>query len=258
MNKIDSLFQRKEKDILSIYYTAGFPNLNDTVPVLNELSANGVDMIELGIPFSDPLADGPTIQNASKIALDNGMSVKLLFKQLKDADLKNSETSVLLMGYLNPILQYGVEEFCKKASALGIAGVILPDLPIQEYLKHYKAIFDRYELKNIFLITPQTSDERIRYIDEHSSGFIYMVSSSSTTGVKSAIETEQENYFKRIQTMNLKNPIVIGFGISNAETFKKACQYANGAIIGSAFVKVLEGKTDSTQVVQEFIKEIID
>ena len=201
MNRINKLFQEKKKDILSIYFTAGFPQLNDAKTIINELTANGVDMIEIGMPFSDPLADGPTIQKSSEIALENGMTIKLLFKQLENLRNGNPKIPLILMGYLNPVLQYGIDKFCKDASALGIDGVIIPDLPMQEYMDEYKSIFEKYNLKNIFLITPQTSERRVKLIDNNSDGFIYMVSSASTTGGVNAIGTEQENYVKRIQQM---------------------------------------------------------
>ncbi len=253
MNRINKLFQEKKNNILSIYFTAGFPKLDDTNVILNELSAAGADMIEIGIPFSDPLADGPTIQHSSEVALKNGMTLKLLFEQLSTA---NCQLPTLLMGYLNPVLQFGVENFCKKAKELGISGVILPDLPMDEYLKDYKSIFDKYNLKNIFLITPQTSGKRIRYIDDNSDGFIYMVSSSSTTGVKEGIDTDKEKYFKRIKEMNLKNPIVVGFGIGNKKSFQKACEYANGAIIGSAFIKHLESGGKPGKFVEQILAQV--
>jgi tryptophan synthase alpha chain len=256
MNKIDRLFKEKNNHILSIYFTAGFPQLQDTVPVLQELEANGVDMIEVGMPFSDPLADGPTIQQTSEVALRNGMTIRLLFEQLAKAGLKQSKAAILLMGYLNPVLQYGIEKFCKDAAELGVDGVILPDLPMQEYLDEYRTVFEKYGLKNVFLITPQTSEARVRFIDEHSNGFIYMVSSSSTTGVKEGIQISQETYFKRIKSMNLKNPTLIGFGISDAKTFEKACEYANGAIIGSAFVKALGEHKNVKEGVTGFVKKI--
>lgn len=256
MNKIDKLFKEKKNNVLSIYFTAGFPKLQDTNTIINELEANGVDMIEVGMPFSDPLADGPTIQHTSEVALENGMTIKLLFDQLSQSEIKNSKAAILLMGYLNPVLQYGIEQFCKDAAALGVDGVILPDLPMQEYLDEYKSVFEKYKLKNVFLITPQTSEARVRFIDEHSDGFIYMVSSSSTTGAKSEIKDAQEAYFKRIQTMKLKNPTIIGFGISDNKTFEKACEYASGAIIGSAFVKALDSSTDLKKDIGSFVKKI--
>ncbi|MEO6901923.1 MAG: tryptophan synthase subunit alpha [Bacteroidia bacterium] len=257
MNKIDLLFKEKQNNILSIYFTAGFPKLNDTTEILKELENNAVDMIEIGMPFSDPLADGPTIQHASEVALENGMSIKLLFEHLTKANIKDSKCAMLLMGYLNPILQYGVEKFCKDAAHLGIAGIIVPDLPLQEYINDYKSIFEKYGLKNIFLITPQTTDERIKLIDGYSNGFIYMVSSSSTTGAKNKIETSQEDYFKRIKAMQLKNKLIIGFGISDNKTFSKACEYANGAIIGSAFVKAIDDPTSIKKDVKIFIQNVL-
>lgn len=256
MNKIDRLFKEKKNHILSIYFTAGFPQLQDTVTIIKELESNGVDMIEVGMPFSDPLADGPTIQHTSEVALKNGMSIRLLFDQLSGADLKKSKAAILLMGYLNPVLQYGIEKFCKDASALGVDGVILPDLPMQEYLDEYRSTFEKYGLKNVFLITPQTSEARIRFIDEHSNGFIYMVSSSSTTGAKDEIQNSQEAYFKRVKAMNLRNPALIGFGISDARTFDKACEYASGAIIGSAFVKALGEQKPVKESISGFIKKV--
>lgn len=255
MNQINKLFQDKKTDILSVYFTAGFPKLGDTVTIINELEKSGVDMIEIGMPFSDPLADGPTIQRSSAIALENGMTIKVLFEQLKNL---KSNIPLVLMGYLNPVLQYGVEQFCKDASALGISGVIIPDLPLQEYLDEYKAVFEKNNLKNIFLITPQTSDVRIRLIDEHSNGFIYMVSSASTTGAKNEIGMEQEQYFKRIKAMNLKNSLVIGFGIHNQQTFLKACEYANGAIIGSAFIKAIDKSNDLNKDIRTFVENILN
>lgn len=266
MNKINELFAKKKNiryrtdsrngGILSIYFTAGFPKLDDTSKVLHELIMSGVDMIEIGIPFSDPLADGPIIQHSSEVALKNGMNLELLFQQLEKSIIKSSQSVMLLMGYLNPVLQFGVKEFCKRASEAGISGVILPDLPLDEYLGKYKLIFEKYNLKNIFLITPQTSEKRIRMIDENSDGFIYMVSSASTTGTKVGMNDESEKYFSRIQKMNLKNPLMIGFGISDKKSFSKACNYANGAIIGSAFIKELENANDLKKSVATFLKSI--
>jgi tryptophan synthase alpha chain len=260
MNRISSLFLRK-KNILSIYFTAGFPKQNDTVDTIAALVQYGTDLIEIGIPFSDPLADGPVIQQSSEQALANGMSLKLLFEQLgslgKARNRENGEeVPLILMGYLNPVMQYGMEAFCKKARELGIDGVILPDLPLQEYLDEYKTLFEKYGLINIFLITPQTSPGRIRFIDEHSEGFIYMVSSASTTGAKSSIGTEQISYFERIRNMKLRNPVLIGFGISDRFTFSKACEYAPGAIIGSAFVKALSVGGDLNGNIHSFIEQI--
>ncbi|MGQ0829194.1 MAG: tryptophan synthase subunit alpha [Bacteroidota bacterium] len=257
MNRINKLFKEKKKNILSVYFTAGFPKRNDTITILNGLESNGVDLIEIGMPFSDPLADGPTIQRSSEIALENGMTIKLLFQQLKNFRNETTKIPLILMGYLNPVLQYGIVKFCKDASALGIDGVIIPDLPMQEYLDEYKKTFEKYGLKNIFLITPQTSNSRIRLIDKHSDGFIYMVSSASTTGAKDGIQKEQEAYFKRIKAMRLKNPLMIGFGISDNKTFSKACEYANGAIIGSAFIKAVDNKNDLSKNIKQFVSKIV-
>jgi tryptophan synthase alpha chain len=254
-NRIVDLFSRKNKNILSVYYTAGFPNLQDTVPILEALQEAGADMVELGMPFSDPVADGPTIQQSSEQALHNGMTVKLLFEQLSGIR-KKIHIPILLMGYLNPVVQFGVENFCKKCQEYGIDGLILPDMPMDVYLDEYKSLFEAHGLFNIFLITPQTSEERIRQIDEVSKGFIYMVSSASVTGSTQGIQATQESYFERIQGMHLKNPTIIGFGISNRASFNKASQYANGAIIGSAFVKVLQQSKDIQSDIQHFVKDI--
>ena len=242
------------KKLLSIYFTAGYPNLNDTAEVIKQLQSSGVDMIEIGLPFSDPLADGPTIQASSTAALDNGMTTEIIFEQLKSI---RDEVSIplLIMGYFNPMLQYGIEAFCKKCSETGIDGLIIPDLPVDVFHKEYLPIFEKYGLYNVFLITPQTSDERIKYIDTISKGFIYMVSSASTTGAKNSFDQQQQDYFKRIEDLNLKTPQIIGFGISNHETFKQATQHASGAIIGSAFVKFLT--EHSIKGSPSFVKEII-
>jgi len=253
MNRINQKLQESKK-LISIYFTAGYPNLDDTVSIIQNLEKNGVDMIEIGLPFSDPLADGPTIQASSTQALKNGMTTDVLFNQLKDIR-KTVNIPLIIMGYFNPILQYGVEAFCKKCQEIGIDGLIIPDLPVDVYHEDYKATFDKYGLINVFLITPQTSDERIRYIDSISNGFIYMVSSASTTGAQSGFGTEQTAYFERIANMNLKNPQIVGFGISNNDTFTQATKYAKGAIIGSAFVKhVTNGGVDT---IDEFVNKIL-
>ena len=252
MNRINQKLQ-EDKKIFSIYFSAGYPNLNDNVQIIQDLEKNGVDMIEIGLPFSDPLADGPTIQASSTQALHNGMTTQVLFDQLKDIR-KTVSIPLVIMGYFNPILQYGVEAFCQKCVEIGIDGLIIPDLPVDVYADEYKATFDKYGLKNIFLITPQTSDERIRFIDSVSDGFIYMVSSASVTGSQSGFGGSEEAYFKRIADMNLKNPQIIGFGINNKETFNQAIRFAKGAIIGSAFVKNL---TDNgVGSIKEFVKAI--
>ena len=254
-NRINKLFREKDKNILSVYFTAGYPKLNDTVQVIQELVNNGVDLIEIGMPFSDPVADGPVIQYSSLISLQNGMSVHKLFDQLKDIR-QTINVPLILMGYINPVLQYGVEAFCEKCNEIGIDGLIIPDLPLSVYEEEYKSIFEANNLHNIFLITPQTSDERLRLIDNASSGFIYMVSSNSTTGAKEGLSDFQNAYFKRISMLKLKNPRLIGFGISNAETFQNACKYAQGAIIGSAFVKVLGKDLPLKGKVSQFVKKI--
>lgn len=254
-NRINKLFQEKKERVLSVYFTAGYPNLEDTVPVIQELVKNGVDLIEIGMPFSDPVADGPVIQHSSLIALQNGMSIRKLFDQLKDIR-KTVKIPLILMGYINPVLQYGVEAFCQKCNEIGIDGLIIPDLPMDVYQEEFKSIFEANNLHNIFLITPQTSEERLKVIDHASSGFIYMVSSNATTGAKASVSDFQKQYFERVNSMALKNPRMIGFGISNTETFENACQYASGAIIGSAFVKALEGEKSLEQKVSDFINSI--
>ena len=254
MNRIKAKL-KEDKKLLSIYFTAGYPNINDTVSIIKDLETNGVDMIEIGLPFSDPLADGPTIQDSSTQALKNGMTTEVLFNQLKDIR-KTVDIPLIIMGYFNPMFQYGVEAFCKTCKEIGIDGLIIPDLPVDVYHEEYQAIFEKFGLINVFLITPQTSDERIRFIDSISNGFIYMVSSASTTGAQSGFGDEQTAYFERIAKMNLKNPQIIGFGISNNDTFTQATKYAKGAIIGSAFVKHVtkEGITSISKFVKNILK----
>jgi len=252
MNRITQKLQ-EDKKILSIYFSAGYPNLNDTVQIIEDLEKNGVDLIEIGLPFSDPLADGPTIQASSTQALHNGMTTQILFDQLKNIR-ESVKIPLIIMGYFNPMLQYGVEAFCKKCAEIGIDGLIIPDLPVDVYADEYKAIFEKYGLINVLLITPQTSDERIRFIDSVSNGFIYMVSSASVTGSQSGFGNVQEDYFERIANLNLKNPQIVGFGISNKETFNQATKYAKGAIIGSAFIKHL-AENGSGKIAQ-FVGEI--
>ncbi|WP_048330915.1 tryptophan synthase subunit alpha [Bizionia psychrotolerans] len=253
MNRINQKLQTNKK-LLSIYFTAGFPQIEDTVSIIQDLEKSGVDMIEIGLPFSDPLADGPTIQASSKQALKNGMTTETLFNHLKDIR-KTVSIPLIIMGYFNPILQYGVEAFCKKCQEIGIDGLIIPDLPVDVYNDNYKVLFEKHGLINVFLITPQTSEKRIRFIDDISNGFIYMVSSASVTGSQSGFGDEQMIYFKRIKDMHLKNPQIIGFGISTAETFNQATKYAKGAIIGSAFIKHL--KHEGINKVHSFVKTII-
>jgi len=255
MNRISALFSKASEPILNVYTTAGFPHFEDTMTVLTALQTGGVDIIEIGMPYSDPVADGETIQQSNQAALEQGMSVAHLFMQLA-VMRKTITVPVLLMGYINPVLQYGVEAFCAKCAAIGIDGLILPDLPMAEYEREYKAIFEANGLFNIFLITPQTTDERIRHIDSISNGFIYMVSSASTTGAKTGISADQEVYFERIAAMNLKNPRLIGFGISDHASFVKASKNASGAIIGSAFVKMIALAKDLSAEIVDFVQSI--
>jgi tryptophan synthase alpha chain len=253
MNRIKELFARKSGNILSVYFTAGYPDLNDTTAIIKALADNGADIIEIGMPFSDPLADGPVIQKSNDIALKNGMNLKLLFKQLADIR-KETDIPLLLMGYLNPVIQFGIEEFCFMAQSIGIDGVILPDLPVYIYLKEYKRLFEKHNLLIVFLVAPETSNERVLEIDRISNGFIYIVSSSSTTGIREDIESRQIEYFRCIESLNLRNPRLIGFGISNHKTFIRACEYGNGAIIGSAFIKALENPDiDLEEKVRSFL-----
>lgn len=238
MNRLNQLFASKTDNLLSIYYTAGYPALNTTVDIAEALEKAGADFLEIGFPYSDPVADGPTIQHSSEEALENGMTLNQLFEELTELR-KRVTIPILLMGYVNPIVQYGVERFCKKAAELGVDGVIVPDLPMYEYEALYAQHFINNNLSNIFLVTPQTSPERIRKIDGLSNSFIYLLSSSSITGGSLQLTTNIEDYYKRVKAMELKNPAIIGFGITDNATFTKACEYANGAIVGSKFVKLL-------------------
>jgi len=241
MNSILQLLERKSSNVLSIYFTSGFPKLDDTTKVIHALNESGVDFIEVGLPYSDPLADGPTIQKSSQKALENGVNLDIIFDQLQQIKETNS-TPLILMGYLNQVLKYGEEKFCQKLVDCGIDTVILPDLPMIEFENHYNALFEHYGISNVFLITPHTSEERIRKIDSFTKSFIYMVASSSITGAKGEISKEQIQYFERINSMNLKSKLIIGFGISDHHTFSKACEYGSGAIIGSAFINHLGKK----------------
>ena len=254
-NRISALFSTTKGNLLNVYFTAGFPELNDTTTILRTLQEAGADIVEIGMPYSDPLADGPTIQQSNTVALRNGMSIKTLFEQL--AEVRNSVTlPIILMGYLNPVLQYGFEKFCADAARVGVDGLILPDMPLPEYETEYRGILERYNLSAIFLITPQTSEARIRQIDDLTNSFIYMVSTASTTGNTVAGTDNQLAYFERIQQMNLKNPKLIGFGISDKKSFDLACRYAEGAIIGSAFIKVIQSSTGLQENIQQFIRNI--
>ena len=240
--------------LLSIYFTAGFPTLDSTVQIAKALEEAGADFLEIGFPYSDPVADGPTIQHASEEALKNGMSLKVLFEQLKDLR-KYVSIPVYLMGYVNPVLQYGVENFCKACKDVGVKGTIIPDLPMYEYEELYQTVFEENGISNIFLVTPQTSEQRIRKIDDLSTNFIYLLSSNATTGKNLEVKDQAEEYFKRIKDMDLKNPFIIGFGISNQETFQKATTYANGAIVGTVFVKLL-AEENYLEKIPAFIKSI--
>jgi tryptophan synthase alpha chain len=254
-NRIDQLFEKKKNNILSVYFTAGFPRLDDTVKIIEELQENGVDLIEIGMPFSDPTADGPTLQHSNNVALKNGMSIKVLFNQLNDIR-KNITIPLILMGYINPVIRYGVEDFCKKCAETGIDGLILPDLPPEELENNYSSLFKKYNLYNILLVSPQTSDQRIRQIDNLSDGFLYIVSAASTTGAGRTVDNFDVKYFERLKNMQLKKPGIIGFGISDRETFVNACNYAQGAIIGSAFVEALQNGQNIKSVVKDFTGNI--
>jgi tryptophan synthase alpha chain len=257
MNRINKLFQEKENDILNIYFTAGYPQLSDTVDIILALDKAGADLIEIGMPYSDPLADGPTIQESGAQAIKNGMTLEILFDQIREAR-KHTEIPLVMMGYFNQVMQFGEERFFAEAKAAGVDGLILPDLPVYEYETFYQDMIKQQDLAISFLITPQTSEARIRQIDDLSNGFIYMVSNSSITGAKSDISQTQLDYFNRIQDMELRNPRLIGFGISSHETFRTACTYARGAIIGSAFIKALAaGKADVRKTTHAFVEKIL-
>ena len=254
MNRINKVFE-KDGAIMSIYFTAGFPKKNDTLSIIKELNSAGVEMIEIGLPFSDPLADGPTIQKSSTVALNNGMNTSLLFEQLKDLR-KITDVPVIIMGYFNPILQFGIKKFCKSCKEVGVDGLIIPDLPVDIYNDKYQKTFKSYGLLNMFLITPQTSQQRIKYIDKISEGFIYMVSSYNVTGAIDSFDSFQKKYFKRINSMKLKSPLLVGFGISNKDTFIDAGKYSHGAIIGSAYINwISENGICKTS---DFIKSLKD
>ncbi|MBR3443630.1 MAG: tryptophan synthase subunit alpha [Bacteroidaceae bacterium] len=251
MNRINRLFNEKKQNILSIYFCAGHPTLEGTAETIQTLCRNGIDMIEIGIPFSDPMADGPVIQDAATKALRNGMSLRMLFQQLESIRDTGISQPLILMGYLNPIMQFGFEPFCQRCNEVGIDGVIIPDLPFKDYLESYKPVADSHDLRIIMLITPETSDERIRFIDEHTDGFIYMVSSAATTGAQQKFDQQKQAYFERINAMQLRNPRMIGFGISNRQTLKSAQQNAAGAIIGSKFVSLFEETGDAACAIQQ-------
>ena len=255
MNRINNLFSTKDSNILSIYFCAGHPTLEGTASTIKTLQQKAVQMIEIGIPFSDPMADGPVIQDAATKALRNGMSLRLLFEQL--SGIRQDVTiPLILMGYLNPIMQFGFERFCQQCVATGIDGVIIPDLPFKDYLEEYKPIADKYDVRIIMLITPETSDERIRFIDENTDGFIYMVSSAATTGAQKEFNEAKQRYFSRINGMNLRHPRMIGFGISNKQTLESAQANASGAIIGSKFVTLLEETGDAAAAMDKLYEAL--
>ncbi len=256
MNHLNQLFSAK-KDLLSIYFTAGFPKIDSTVSILQSLEKAGVDFVEIGIPFSDPLADGRVIQNSGSRALKNGMSIKVLFEQLKDVR-KTVTMPIVLMGYINPVLRFGMDRFIEKCVETGINGVIIPDLPFELYNEKYRLAFEKSGLSNIFLITPQTPEARVRKLDAGSNTFLYMVSSAAVTGAQKGLSDFQLDYFSRIRDMNLKTPCVVGFGISNHATYKQVCEYAHGAIIGSAFVNMIENSEDLDGDIQKFIGSIFN
>ncbi len=254
MNRINKLFAAKSEKILSVYFTAGFPKLEDTLPVLENLQSNGVDLVEIGVPFSDPMADGIVIQESSHQALRNGMSLKVLFEQLTNVREK-IHIPLIMMGYLNPIMQFGFENFCQECARVGVDGMIIPDLPMADFMNSYKSIAENYGLEFIFLITPETSEERIRLIDDNTNGFIYMVSSAAVTGTQSSFDSRVD-YFNRINSMNLKNPRLIGFGVSNKATRDMVEKYASGAIVGSAFIKTLSKAENTKEAVELLLQQL--
>ncbi len=255
MNRIDKLFSSKTRNILSVYFTAGYPGVDDTIPIITELDLAGADMIEIGMPFSDPVADGPIIQKSSEKALRNGMSLNLLFAQLEKVR-SVTDIPLIIMGYINPFFRFGMENFIKKCSETGIDGTIIPDLPPGEYLESYEKMYESNGLYNIFLISPQTPSDRIRYLDSISRGFLYMVSTSSTTGIKKGFDDSSLEYFRRVEELNLKTPCLTGFGISDKPTFDQACAFSGGAIIGSAFIRALDESSDLSANIRKFVRII--
>lgn len=256
MNRLEKLFEKKNKQLLNIYFTAGYPDLEDTLPIILELDKAGADLIEIGIPFSDPMADGPTIQQSNQQALDNGMSVNILFDQLKDVR-KFTQISLVCMSYLNPILKFGIENFCKKAKAVGIDGIILPDMPLPEYENNYQAVFSKYGINVSLLVSPDTEEKRIAKIDKLTTGFIYLVTGKAVTGSNISHNITQINTLKRIEQLKLKSPVLAGFGISDAAGYQLVCKYVNGAIIGSEFIRLLSKKSKNRkQQIENFIKNI--
>jgi tryptophan synthase alpha chain len=255
MNRINKLFENRKQKILSVYFTAGFPELNDTLSIIRELDKSGVDMIEIGMPFSDPVADGPVIQRSSEQALRNGMTLNLLFEQLSDLR-KITEIPVILMGYINPAFRFGVENFLRKCRETGIDGTIIPDLPEEEFRESYESLFEKYNILNIFLVSPQTPDERIQYLDRISKGFLYIVSTTATTGGTNSIDQTRLNYFRKVNDLKLKTPGLIGFGISDKTSYDQACEFSSGVIIGSAFIRALDEKGSLTENIHQFVRTI--
>jgi tryptophan synthase alpha chain len=255
MNRIDKLFKNKRDNILSIYFTAGYPELNHTLTIIKELDKSGVDMIEIGMPFSDPVADGPVIQQSSEKALRNGISLNLLFRQLNQVR-EITDLPLIIMGYINPIFKFGIENFLVRCRETGIDGVIIPDLPVDEYLKSYKVLFENNKILNIFLISPQTPEERILYLDSIAEGFLYLISTSATTGTTNNFDNIQIAYFEKVNSLNLNSPRLIGFGISDKDTYLRACEYSNGAIIGSAFIKSLDKTGPLPENINGFIRKL--
>lgn len=255
MSRLTDLFKQKKKDVLNVYCTAGYPRLDSAMQIMDALQQHGADIIELGMPYSDPLADGPVIQHSSAIALQNGMTMPVLFSQLKNMRAA-IRIPVILMGYMNPVLQYGFENFCRDAAACGVDGFILPDLPIHEFEQTYQPVLKQYGLDFIFLVTPETPDERVRKLDQLSSGFLYAVSSSSTTG-QDVVRQSPDQYLRKLAGMGLKNPVLVGFGISNKAGFQSACQHAAGAIIGSAYIKVLEHSDNVNATTKSFLSSVL-
>jgi tryptophan synthase alpha chain len=255
MNRITQLFDTKKHQILSVYFTAGYPQLDDTVTILKSLESKGIDMVEIGIPFSDPMADGPVIQASSTRSLHNGMTLKLLFEQLKDIR-QDTHIPIILMGYLNPIMQFGFKNFCRQCAEKGIDGIIIPDLPFANYMEHYKPVSEQYDVKVIMLITPETSEERIRQIDAHTDGFIYMVSSAAITGTQKSFDEHKQSYFRRINNMHLRNPRLVGFGIGNKATYEAATAYSSGAIIGSRFIQLLTTQPTIEEAIETLLRDL--
>ena len=255
-NRIIDLFNKKKNNILSVYYTAGFPGLDSTLPIARCLNDAGADIIEIGIPFSDPIADGPTIQESNKVALENGMNVRLILDQVRNIRQEKISIPIILMGYLNPVMQYGIDKFLKEAAEAGVDGLILPDMPLHVYEEEYRTLFESENLCNTFLISPTTSEERIRKIDDATRGFVYAVSATSITGARGSFSDGQLAYFERLKKLKLRNPCLIGFGISNHQTFSKAAEYGAGAIVGSAFISLLKTSTNLERDVRSFVEDL--